>query len=124
MSAEVHGGASLEDVATSHGYVVEETAPFSRREYVRGIGRGNEFIGAAFGLRTGQTSGVVEVDEPHRLYILRVEEKVAADQQLFVEQRDGLRQQMLQRERIELFSTWLEGLKAKAKIDDFRDLYF
>jgi peptidyl-prolyl cis-trans isomerase D len=124
MAASVRSGASLEDVAASQGYVVEETTPFSRREYVRGIGRGNEFVGTAFGLRAGQTSGAVEIDEPHRFFVLRVEERVAADQSLFVEQRQGLREQMLQRERIELFSTWLEGLKQKARIDDFRDLYF
>ena len=111
-------------MAASHGYTVEETLPFSRREYVRGIGRGNEFVGTAFGLRTGQTGGTIEVEQPHRFYILRVEEKVAADQALFVEQREGLREQMLQRERMELFSTWLEGLRTRAKIDDFRDLYF
>lgn len=124
MASAVRSGTSLEDVASSQGYVVEETAPFSRREYVRGIGRGNEFVGTAFGLRVGQASGVVEVEEPHRFYILRVEERVAADQSVFIEQREGLREQMLQRERIELFSTWLEGLKQRADIADFRDLYF
>jgi peptidyl-prolyl cis-trans isomerase D len=125
MASEVRTGATLEDVASSHDYTVEETTPFSRREYVRGVGRGNEFVGTAFGLRAGETSGAIEVHEPHdRFYILRVEEKVAADQSLFIEQREGLRDQMLQRERIELFSTWLEGLKQRAKIDDFRDLYF
>jgi parvulin-like peptidyl-prolyl isomerase len=124
IASAVRAGASLEDVGSSREYAVQETPLFSRREYVRGIGRGNEFVGAAFGLRAGQTSGVVELEEPPRFYVLRVEEKVAADQSVFVEQRDGLRQQMLERERIELFSAWLEGLKQRAKIEDFRDLYF
>jgi len=124
IASAVSAGTSLEEAASSRGYVVEETIPFSRREYVRGIGRGNAFIGTAFGLRAGQTSEAVEVDEPLGFYILRVEERVAADQSLFIEQRQGLREQMLQRERLELFSTWLEGLKQRAKIDDFRDLYF
>lgn len=117
-------GSSLEDAAYAHGYDVQETTPFSRREYVPGIGRGNAFVGTAFGLRTGATSGAVETEEPHRFHVLRVEEKVAADQALFVEQREGLREQMLQRERVELFSAWLEGLKGRASIEDYRDLYF
>jgi len=33
-------------------------------------------------------------------------------------------QQMVQLERMELFASWLEALREKADIDDFRDLYF
>ena len=51
-------------------------------------------------------------------------ERTAADQQQFSVERDQLKAEMLQNERIELFAAWLEGLKDRAKIDDFRDLYF
>jgi len=124
IAAAVRAGDSLEDAATSRGYVVSHTDLFSRKDYVPGVGRGNAFIGASFGLRTGATSGVVHVEDPERYYVIRVEEKQAASQQEFAEQKDQLRAQLLQREQMQVFSSWLEDLMSRAKIKDYRDTYF
>ncbi len=124
MAAAVASGATLEEAAEERGYTVRETNLFSRRDYVPGVGRGNAFVGAAFGLRTGETSGVIATESPERFYVLRVEEKVAADQAAFVEAQEQIRGQLLQRERAELFTGWLEGLMATANIEDFRDSFF
>jgi peptidyl-prolyl cis-trans isomerase D len=124
IAAAVAAGATLEEAAEERGYEVRETTVFSRRDYVAGVGRGNEFVGVAFGLRTGETSGAVGTEAPERFYVLRVEEKVAADQAAFADAEEQIRGQLLQRERVELFTGWLEGLMARANIEDFRDTYF
>ncbi|MBD3349602.1 MAG: hypothetical protein GF400_10470 [Candidatus Eisenbacteria bacterium] len=120
----VRGGATLEEAASTEGYAPQETDLFSRRDHVRMVGRANEFIGTSFGLRTGETSGVVEVGDPPVYYVIRVEEKVAADREQFLEQQQQLRQQLLQREQVALFSAWLQGLIEEADIDDYRERFF
>jgi len=120
----VRGGATLEEAAASIGLSTRSTELFARGDYVPDIGQGTEVHGASFGLRTGRTSGVVEVEQPPRYFVLRVEERLAADQAAFEEARTQLRTELIRRDQLELFASWLEGLRNKAKIEDFRDLYF
>jgi peptidyl-prolyl cis-trans isomerase D len=124
VASAVRSGNTLEEAAAQAGLTVREAGPFTRRDPVPGVGRRNAFVGTAFGLRTGETSGAIEVTDPRRFYVLRVEEKTAAAQQAFEEQKEQLRQQLMQMERMELFAAWLEGLRDKADIDDYRDMYF
>jgi parvulin-like peptidyl-prolyl isomerase len=124
IAAATKAGETLEDAATARGYRVNQTDFFTRRDYVPGIGRGGAFVGTSFALRTGATSGVVEGQNPNRFYVIRVEEKTAANQQDFAEQEEQLRSQLLQREQMELFSAWLEDLMADADIQDYRDSFF
>ncbi len=124
MAAAVRAGRHLEDAAEALGYQVTQSQPFSRKDYVPGVGSGNEFVGVSFGLRTAQTSGAVHVENPDRYYVIRVEEKTAASQQEFAEQEASLRSQLLQREQMQVFSAWLEDLMAEATINDYRDSFF
>ncbi len=120
----VRAGSTLEQAAAAEETSVQQTDLFSRRDYVRRIGRANEFIGASFGLRAGETSGVISSGDPQHFYVLRVEEKLAPDRDMFAEQQEQLRAQLLRTEQIDLFTAWLEGLTAQAKIDDYRERYF
>ncbi len=124
IAEAVRTGSSLEEAAAAEELIVEQSEPFSRRDHVRRIGRTNEFVGTSFGIRTGETSGVVAVGDPPHYFVLRVDEKTASDRQLFTEQHAELRQQLLRREQIDLFTSWLEGLTAAADIDDYRERYF
>jgi len=124
IASAVRSGQLLEDAATARGYNVVQSQPFSRRDYVPGAGSGNEFVGTSFGLRTGQTSGAVRVEQPERFFVIRVEERVAASQQDFVEQEAQLRSQLLQREQMQVFAAWLEDVMADADISDYRDSFF
>ncbi|MBD3367343.1 MAG: hypothetical protein GF405_04075 [Candidatus Eisenbacteria bacterium] len=124
VATAVRSGNTLEEAAALHGLDTRKAGPFTRRDAVPGVGQRNAFVGTSFGLRTGETSGVIEVQDPTRYYVLRLESRTAADQQTFEEQKDQLRQQLMQMERMDLFASWLEGLRDDADIEDFRDLYF
>ncbi len=124
IAAAVRSGKHLEEAAAGLGYQVTLSQPFSRKDYVPGVGSGNEFVGTSFGLRISQTSGVVHVDDPDRYYIIRAEERTAASQQDFAEQEDQLRAQLLQREQMQVFSAWLEDLRSGVEIKDYRDSFF
>jgi len=117
-------GRTLEEAAAASGAVVQQSPLFSRRDFVPGVGRGNEFIGASFGLRVGDITGPVKTENPIRYFIIRAEEQVAASQEGFAAQRNEIAAQVLQRKRTELLTAWMEGLTKRTKIEDFRDVYF
>ncbi len=114
----IRAGRSLEQVATAAGLEVREAGPFTRATFVPGLGRANAAIGTAFGLRPGQTSGLVEADDI--LYIIEVLERRDADRAQFDEQKDFLRARMtagIEQERIRRF---MEDLRSRARIRDNR----
>ena len=73
----IRQGSSLDQVAASANLQVRDAGPFSRVDFVPGIGRANSVIGTAFGLRPGQVSGVVE--ENNALYIVQLINRSEAD---------------------------------------------
>lgn len=121
--AATRAGSTLAAAAEAKRYVVQTTDPFTRRDVVRGVGRASEFIGTSFGLPPGETSGAVEVKQPLTYYVLRVDERIASDEQQFVTDQAELKTRLLERKRYELYGAWLEELMKKAKIEDYRDLY-
>ena len=60
----VREGGTLEQIAARLEAEIEEPPTFSRSDFVPGLGRQNAIIGTAFGLATGQLSGVVEANGP------------------------------------------------------------
>jgi len=114
----IRSGRSLQEVAAAAGLEVREAGPFTRVSFVPGLGQANEAIGTAFGLRPGQTSGLVEVDG--FLYIIEVLERRDADRAQFEEQKAFLRARMtagIEQDRIRRF---LADLRSRARIRDNR----
>lgn len=112
-------GSSLEEVAQARGLEVREAGPFTRAEFVPGLGQANAAIGTAFGLEEGKTSGLVEVDGT--LFIIQTVEKTPADREEFEEQKDLLRAQVAAGLEQERWGRFLAALKDRAKIIDFRE---
>ena len=108
----IRAGRSLEQVAKAAGLEVREAGPFTRATFVPGLGRANAAIGTAFGLRPGQTSGLVEADDI--LYIIEVaREGAMPTARQFEEQKDSLRARMtagIEQERIRRF---MEDLRSR-----------
>lgn len=117
-------GRTLEDAAAAGGASVQQSPVFSRRDFVPGVGRGNEFIGASFGLRVGDITGPVKTESPVRYYVIRAEEQIDATQEGFGSQRGEIGSQLLQRRRSELLAAWMEGVTKRTEIEDYRDVYF
>ncbi|MGB1658418.1 MAG: peptidylprolyl isomerase, partial [Longimicrobiales bacterium] len=73
----VRGGTVLSNAAAELELDVRSAGPFSRNDFVAGIGRQNAAIGAAFGLEPGDVSDVVPT--PANVYILEVLTRTDAD---------------------------------------------
>jgi len=115
----IRSGNTLDQVAASRDLEVQEAGPFSRADFVPGLGQTNAAIGAAFGLQPGQTSGLVEANG--RFYILQTIEKVPADRQKFDEEKAGLRARLASAFAQQRWNAFVASLHEEAEIIDNRD---
>lgn len=101
---------------------VATTESFTRTGYVSGIGRDQDFIGAAFALKSGQISKPVKGQRGS--YILQLVSQDPFDEADYNSKKEAIRQQLLDRAKQETFSQWYADLKEKAKVEDFRENFF
>ena len=116
-------GQSLEEAAAIDSLEVRESSTFSRNGYVSGVGSRNAFIGAAFQLQTpGQISDIVTTDRG--AYILQLIERTPIDEAAFEQEKETLKQQLLQQEQNRLYASWFADLQDRAEIVDNRYLFY
>ncbi|MBA2565228.1 MAG: peptidylprolyl isomerase [Gemmatimonadetes bacterium] len=111
--------SGLDGAARELGLTVRSAGPFARSADLPEIGRGNDFIGMAFGLDPGETGGPVKLESG--VYYLRVAERKPADMALLEDQRAGWRQQLLQEKASAIMSAWMEAVREQAEIEDYRE---
>jgi peptidyl-prolyl cis-trans isomerase D len=109
----------LEQAAQQSKLVAAEAGPFTRLQFVSGLGRANAAIGTAFGLKPGEVSGVVEAEGA--LFIIETLEKTEADRKEFDEQKQANRARFTQALAEQRWNQFLEALKESAKIVDNRE---
>ena len=118
----VRGGSSLKEAAKAHGLRVVEPKPFSRNDFLPGIGGRNAFIGAAFRLQSGEMSDMVTTEGG--AYILQVLERQPIDDSAFQAERQALTQRLLSQKRSQTVAVWLNNLKTDAEIVDSRHYFY
>ncbi len=118
----VRGGSSLKEAAKAHGLRVVEPKPFSRNDFLPGIGGRNAFIGAAFRLQSGEMSDMVTTEGG--AYILQVLERQPIDDSAFQAERQALTQRLLSQKRSQTVAIWLNNLKTDAEIVDSRHYFY
>lgn len=113
---------SLEEVASRVGADVRTAGPFSRMEFVPGLGSANAAIGAAFGASEGEITGPVRVG--NEIVLLRVDGREPAERAEFEIQKEFQRMQMTAQLRQERLDLWLDGLRETTRIVDRRAEFF
>ncbi len=120
---EIRGGSeTLETTANRLGLEVQTAGPFTRREFVPGLGQATPAIGAAFGTAPGEIGGPVTA--LGRVILLRVDQKVEADRDAWEAQRAAQRTQVTSEIQQVRLDQWIEGLRATTTIIDSRAEYF
>ena len=112
---------SLPGIASAVGTDVERASDLSlANPVVPRFGREPRAVGAAFGLRPGQRSGVIAGDQA--AFVVRTASLVGGTEaEMTPEVREQLRQQLLQQKRQRVLQAWLEGLRETAEVEDFRN---
>ena len=114
----VRAGATLEQAAMQSKIGVSNAGPFSRLEFVPGLGRANAAIGTAFGLKPGQVSDVVVAE--NMLFILQLIEKKEANRAEWEAQKDQQRERTTPGLAEQRWNYFLTALRENAKIEDNR----
>jgi peptidyl-prolyl cis-trans isomerase D len=118
IAADVRGGRSLEDIAAGRDLTVRTLGPFTRYQPPAAFQNTPAAVGAAFGLRVGETGGPVA--GPQATYFLRPVRKVLADSAGFAAQLDALRAAAHRRARQERVQLVLASLREQATVRDLR----
>ncbi len=116
---EIGAAPSLEAAAESLGWTYGQAGPFLRGQFVQGLGRGTEAVGAAFGALPGMIQGPYDAGDA--IVILRVDERTEPDSVLFQTLRGQLRAQMESQQAQTSVDRWVQALREDAEIVDLRD---
>jgi len=115
--AEIQKGTKIKKAAKMFGEEYETTDEFTRRSYVKGLGRDPVAIGTAFSLtEPGQISKPADYDQGS--IIFQMIERTKADLDAYNTQRDSLYFSILNAKRRELYSSWFENIVENSTIEN------
>ena len=117
--AQVRAGTALADIAEERGLEIQAAGPYTRLDFVPGIGRLNAAVGAGFGLNIGNVSGAVEAN--NNVFLIELADYIPADSTAFEDERLVLRDELLGVAQQSRLQDWLQGLREVARIIDRRD---
>jgi peptidyl-prolyl cis-trans isomerase D len=119
---QVQSGVDLQEAAKAANLEVRRLEPFSRADYVPGIGRKNAFVGTAFRLAKGELSDIVTSGQG--AYLLRLVDKTAVDEAKFTEEQAQTESELLVQRQNEALQVWFTQLYETAQIEDNRHHFF
>lgn len=111
-------GASLDQIAVAHGTQLQQSGPFTRGEFVEGLGQVNAAKGAAFGLGAGEVSPLIEAD--NRLFLLEGVSRELASREEWQAQVEQQRAQVMQAIADSRWNQFMSALRENATVVDNR----
>ncbi len=111
-------GATLQELAEREGLTLMEPEPFTRSDFVPGVGHQNQVIGTAFGLPEGSFSRAVASEG--NVFIVEVVERLPADEEAWEAQKEQQRARRINEIREDRLEQWLAGLRETVRIQDNR----
>lgn len=120
---QINAGSTLDAIAAADtAYTVEQTELFTRKSFVKNIGRDNEVTQAAFVLPLNEVSEPLETNKGY--YLIRVVEHQDADMEQFEKERSTIVNRLLQQKKNQAFANWYQSIRDNAEINDYRDQFF
>ncbi|MBL8960231.1 MAG: SurA N-terminal domain-containing protein [Gemmatimonadetes bacterium] len=116
--ADAKGAGGLEAAAKAKDMPVTKSEPFTRPQFVPGLGRLNEAVGASFALPVGTVSAPIVTDQG--AFIVRVDRRVSADSTAWLAQRETQRKDAISAIQQLRVRTFLSEIRKTAKVDDRR----
>lgn len=116
--AKAAASSTLESAASAAGMAPTKTDMFTRPQFVAGLGRFNEAVGAAFSLPIGQVSAPIVTDDG--VFVLRVERRVEANKTTWEAQKETQRREAVSSIQQMRVRTFLSEIRKQAKVEDHR----
>ncbi len=114
--------AAIVEADTSGKVVHDSTGFFKYGAPIPKLGLSVDINAAAFALPMGKASNLLE--SPQGYYYIRVLERTDFDEKQYAQQREFIKQRLMQQKQFQVFQSWYEQLKAKAEIEDYRYRFF
>ena len=122
LAVLLRGVPDLAGAAAARGLQVERFGPFTRLRPPSYLSVEPEVVGAAFGLKVGERSGVIQGEKGY--FIIESLSRKLADSTAWLAQRETQRTQLRQAVQQARIQQYMEGVRAKAKVVDRRkDLF-
>jgi peptidyl-prolyl cis-trans isomerase D len=118
LAARIRGGTPFEVAAQMDSLKVNTAPEVTRTLGVPGLGRDPDVLAVAYKLPVGQISDPIR--SPRGWVLLRVDDHPPLDWAAFDAKKDQLRQRSLVTKENQLMTEFLQELRAKAKIVDYR----
>jgi len=120
LGERLEAGASFDELVAELGAAVRSTELIPRSGAVPELGREPGLVLAAFDRSQGEAGGPVEVASGHALF--RVTAHVQPDWSAFAEQRDSLRQELLNQRRNALFESMMRQLRERYRVVQYPEV--
>lgn len=114
IKKELEGGSDFGTAAKKFRLDIKKSEPFSRREYIEGIGQANILKAVAFNLPKGRVNPPVECEKGFAIF--SVDETIPADEEKFEEEKEKIKQDLLARKRMRVLDDWFNNLSKNAKL--------
>ena len=116
-------GRSFEDIAAMAGKQIQDSEYFNRFQFIPKIGSDPDFAGAAFRLSPSNPISK-SVNARTGAYIMKYSDRQNPDTSAFAGMSDSLTTKMIQTKQNDTWTKWLNDIKQKAKIEDYRSFYY
>ncbi len=113
---------NLKKIAEEHSLDVHTTGFFKREASIPRIGKNINFSATAFKLEEGEISKPIEGTRAY--YLLKVINRKRISKENFESVKDSYENTYLQQKMQQIYRSWYTNLKEKAKIKDYRYLYY
>jgi len=105
---------TLQEAAKQIKRTVEEPDPFTRNEYVKGLGSATELGEAAFTLEIGKISPVIRTRAGHCIFT--VLEVLSVDETAFEEEKEEFSKKVLDRKKMKAINEWYTKVFERADL--------
>ncbi len=122
LAARFKGAKDLLRAGAAAGLPVEKLGPFTRVQPPAKLSVEPLVLGAAFGLRPGETSGLLTGQTGY--FLVQSLARIPADSAAWLKQRDAQREAILDQARQARMQAYVTALRAQAKIVDRRKEIF
>lgn len=108
---------SFSDTMTALGLKIQQTPPFSRGQYVPGIGVSGEFQDTAFSLtEQNKISNVIEIAKGY--CIIHLDSQTPIDEEKFGKEKEEFAKKVGEDRKNQVFGDYLRDLRIKANLQD------
>jgi len=119
LAALLEGGATMDQACQVLGITPRRPAPFTRHGSIDSLGSVPSLTQALVGLKAGELSEVVMIEKGFAFGA--IEERLPYDEGEFAMNKEAFRKTLQAAKEQEQLSTWLEALRARARLHSFLD---